>query len=89
MSDSTLFLRILAMADYYTSNGTLMRNENVPHVFVDVILDPFILNVLPRSLVSSLVYLGILALGAWALARNVMGWIGAVATEGDAQKKDK
>lgn len=51
---SVLFLRIWAAADYYTTNETFM--ENVPPVMVDVILDPFLWNVFPRSLVPTAVY---------------------------------
>ncbi|RVX73608.1 hypothetical protein B0A52_02497 [Exophiala mesophila] len=48
---TTLFLQVFAMADYYSLDTDLM--EHVPPVAVDVILDPFILNVLPRSLLPT------------------------------------
>jgi hypothetical protein len=52
--ESVLFLRILAAADYYTANSTLM--ESVQPVKADIILDPFLLNVFPRSLVPTVIY---------------------------------
>lgn len=52
--ESILFLRILAAADYYTANSTLM--ESVQPVKADIILDPFLLNVFPRSLVPTAIY---------------------------------
>jgi hypothetical protein len=70
---STLFLRIQAAADYYTMNRTLM--ENVPPVFVDIILDPYLFNVLPRSLVPTVGYILLLAIGGWYLSKYIGRWI--------------
>ena len=66
---TTLFLQVFAMADYYSLDTDLM--EHVPPVAVDVILDPFILNVLPRSLLPTGLYLVLIAVGAWLLS----GWV--------------
>jgi hypothetical protein len=83
---SVLFLHIQAAADYYTMNRTLM--ENVSPVFVDVILDPYILNVLPRSLVPTVGYIIILAIGSWFLSKYVNRWVEIlVKNETDLQKK--
>ena len=41
---------------------------DVPPVLVDVILDPYLLNVFPRSLVPTAGYLVVLAIGAWFLS---------------------
>lgn len=64
-----LFLQILAAADYYTLNKTLM--ENVPPVHADVILDPFLLNILPKSLLPTGIYLITIAVVGWFLS----GWL--------------
>lgn len=81
---STLFLHIQAAADYYTVNKTLM--ENVPPVFVDIFLDPFLFNVLPRSLVPTVAYILVLAAAAWVIAGRVGKWIEELRREGDAEK---
>ncbi|KZF20591.1 hypothetical protein L228DRAFT_269893 [Xylona heveae TC161] len=60
---SILFLQVYAAADYVSTNKSLM--EHVPFVVVDIILDPFILNVFPRSLIPTAGYLVVLAVFAW------------------------
>ena len=67
VSESALFLRILAAADYYSLDATLM--ERVPPVAVDIILDPFLGNVFPRSLVPTAIW--ILVVAAIAV---LVGW---------------
>ncbi|TAQ88606.1 hypothetical protein B7494_g3042 [Chlorociboria aeruginascens] len=66
---STLFLHIFSAADYYTMNQTLM--DHVPPVFVDIILDPYICNVFPRSLIPTAAYIIILAIGSWYLSKYI------------------
>lgn len=82
--DSLLFLQVFAAADYFTTNSTLMQNVppvNVeisePTLIVDyfrgdlillIVLDPFLLNVFPRSLLPTGVYLIVLAVIAWYLS---------------------
>lgn len=80
-----LFLQILTAADYYTSNKTLM--ENVPPVLVDIILDPFIFNVLPQSLLPTTGYLVVLAVSSWFLAKYIAGWLQLVARTDKEKKK--
>src|SRR6266516_4705638 len=63
---SVLFLQIFAAANYFSLNETLM--SDVPPVLVDVILDPYLLNVFPKSLVPTAGYLIILAFGSWFLS---------------------
>ncbi|KAL5333486.1 hypothetical protein BJX70DRAFT_380814 [Aspergillus crustosus] len=69
--ESVLFLRISAAADYFSLNQTLM--ENVPPVLADIILDPFLANVFPRSLVPTACYIVLVAGVAAVIAR----WIAA------------
>jgi hypothetical protein len=66
---SILFLHILAAADYFTINQTVM--EQVPPVFVDIILDPYIFNVFPRSLIPTASYIVIIAVGGWFLSKCI------------------
>jgi len=82
---STLFLRIQAAADYYTTNTTLMTN--VPPVHVDIILDPYLMNVLPRSLVPTVAYILLLAIGGWYLSKYISGWVRDLRDDVGAQSK--
>ncbi|KAF2084701.1 hypothetical protein K490DRAFT_17936, partial [Saccharata proteae CBS 121410] len=75
-ASSSLFLQIRAAADFYTTNKTLMNSP--PDVKVDVILDPFILNVLPRSLAPTGVYIVVVAVVAWFLSGVIARFISSV-----------
>lgn len=69
--DSTfVFLQVFAAADYFTLNQTLM--EVVPPVAVDIILDPYVFNVFPRSLVPTAGYLIAIAITAWFVSSWVL-----------------
>ncbi|KAL2066531.1 hypothetical protein VTL71DRAFT_2602 [Oculimacula yallundae] len=82
---SILLLRVFAAADYYTMNKTLM--EQVPPVYVDIILDPFIFNVFPRSLVPTAAYIILVAIGSWYLSKAVSGWVNRLSANENLQKK--
>lgn len=84
---STLFLQVFAAADYYTTNKTIM--DNVPPVFVDIILDPFIFNVFPRSLLPTAAYIVLLAIGGWYLAKYVGRWFENLAKQDADEEKKK
>jgi hypothetical protein len=62
-SESLLFLRVQAAADFFASNKTLMQSP--PLVDVDIILDPYLGNVFPSSLVLTAAYIVALAVGSW------------------------
>ena len=84
---SVLFLRIIAAADYYTTNKTLM--QHVPPVDADLILDPFLLNVLPRSLLPTGAYLLALALVAWYISDYVWHILFSIATSNGGTETKK
>jgi hypothetical protein len=63
---SVLFLRIFSAADYFTLDKKLM--DNVPPVLVDIILDSYILNIFPRSLVPTAGYVLLVAVMSWFLS---------------------
>ncbi|TVY54592.1 hypothetical protein LSUE1_G008676 [Lachnellula suecica] len=84
---STLFLQVFAAADYYTTNKTIMKS--VPPVFVDIILDPFIFNVFPRSLVPTAAYIILLAIGGWYLAKYISSWFENLASYDVEEEKKK
>ena len=64
-----LFLQIYAAADYYSLNKTLM--DNVPPVHADVILDPYLLDIFPQSLLPTAVYIICIAVFGWFAS----GWV--------------
>ena len=74
---TALFLYVEAAAAFYSSNQTLMRYP--PPVLVDIILDPYLLNVFPRSLVPTAIYLIGLAVGSWYLSGFIWRWLSLVA----------
>ncbi|KAH7040683.1 uncharacterized protein B0I36DRAFT_13933 [Microdochium trichocladiopsis] len=82
---SVLFLRIVAAADYFTLDKALMTH--VPPVRVDVILDPFLLNVLPRSLLPIVGYIVVVAISSWFLAKYIATTIRFVALQPEQEKK--
>ncbi|ODM15281.1 hypothetical protein SI65_09222 [Aspergillus cristatus] len=92
-SDSVLFLRIHAAADYFTNEQRLM--ENVPPVIADVILDPFLGNVFPKSLVPTACWgllVGVAAIGIarWVVkefGRVILHGIGSKSAAGSTEKK--
>ncbi|KAK4132953.1 hypothetical protein BT67DRAFT_443327 [Trichocladium antarcticum] len=83
---SILLLRILAAADYFTADAALMRT--VPPVDVDIILDPFLFNVLPRSLAGTVGYIVPVAVVAYLLAGKIASWIeGLIVASGTRHDK--
>ncbi|KAJ4137548.1 hypothetical protein NW768_003135 [Fusarium equiseti] len=84
---SLLLLRIKASADYFTDKKSLMKNP--PPVLVDLILDPYLLNVIPRSLFPTAGYIAVIAVASWFLSRSIATKLKAVAiTTDDADKKE-
>ncbi|KAI1132197.1 hypothetical protein F5Y10DRAFT_7064 [Nemania abortiva] len=81
---SVLLLRIDAAADFYTTNRTLMKN--VPPVFVDIILDPFILNVLPRSLLYTVSYIIVVTIVSWFAGKWISSWVCLITAEPTKRK---
>ncbi|CAI7604987.1 unnamed protein product [Penicillium pancosmium] len=73
---SVLFLRVRAAADYFTKDQALMVSPEP--VAVDLILDPFIWNVFPRSLVPTAGWIVVVGVVAFFVARWVAGEIGRV-----------
>lgn len=50
-------------ADFFTTNATLMQNP--PQVDVDIILDPYVANIFPQSLLPTAAYILVLAVIAF------------------------
>jgi hypothetical protein len=77
-----LFLEVFAAADYFSLNQTLM--ETVPPVLIDIILDPYVLNVFPKSLLPTGLYLTLIAVGAWFLST----WLAGLFTASTVRKEN-
>lgn len=86
---SVLFLRLSAAADYFTMNSTLM--DHPEPVLTDIILDPFLFNILPRTLVPTVGFVVFVALVSWILGvRVVRPWLTAlVQVNDDGSEKKK
>ncbi|EMD87627.1 hypothetical protein COCC4DRAFT_193000 [Bipolaris maydis ATCC 48331] len=77
--ESALLLRLQAAASYYSTNRTLMLHP--PPVDVDIILDPFLLNVFPQSLGPVAVYITLVAVFAYLFSGYIFRWLLSVAAE--------
>ncbi|KAM0440797.1 hypothetical protein ACHAPT_000098 [Fusarium lateritium] len=84
-SASVLLLQIKASADYFTDNAALMRDP--PPVLVDLILDPYLYNLVPRSLVPTIGYLVLVGLVAWFVARSIASKLQSIAVAGESREK--
>ena len=85
---SVLFLEVLAAADFFTTNTTLMQRP--PLVDVDIILDPFLFNVLPRSLVPTIGFIIVVAAASFLAAQWIVTQIRMITSfNGDSQKQQK
>jgi hypothetical protein len=85
---SLLFLRIIAQADYFTTNETLM--ETPEPVDVDIILDPFLFNALPRSLLPTVGYVVVVAGVSFFVAKYVVAFLQGILrgeAGGEAKKR--
>lgn len=84
-SASVLLLQIKASADYFTDDAALMRDP--PPVLVDLILDPYLYNLVPRSLVPTIGFLFLVGLVAWFVARSVASKLQSIAVAGESREK--
>lgn len=78
-----LFLHVQSAADYFTTNKTLMQYP--PPVDIDIILDPYLANVFPVSLLPTAAYIIVLAIGAWLLSGKIWDLL---KPQGHKQHKD-
>lgn len=64
--------------------------NEVPPVYVDIILDPYVFNLLPRSLLPTIGYIIVVAILSWFMGRRISSWIQSVAAEEpDHNKKEQ
>ncbi|KAH7321022.1 hypothetical protein B0I35DRAFT_477549 [Stachybotrys elegans] len=76
-SSSVQLLRVRAAADYFTDSLELMQNP--PPVLVDLILDPYLLNVVPQSLLPTIGCVLVVATVSWLLAKHLATWLQTIA----------
>ncbi|KAM0245497.1 hypothetical protein ACHAQJ_010540 [Trichoderma viride] len=84
---SVLLLRVLAAADYFSHHSSLMNHP--PPVLVDLILDPYLYNVLPQSLVPTVCYLVVVGVVSWFVARWVASSLTSIASSGNIDQTKK
>lgn len=63
--------------------------NEVPPVYVDVILDPYVFNLLPRSLLPTIGYIIVVTILSWFMARRISSWIQSIAAEPGRDKKEQ
>lgn len=68
-----LFLRVWAAADFFSLNDTLMNQPLT--VDVDIILDPYVLNIFPVSLLPTGAYVLIIGAISWPLSKLFWNWL--------------
>ncbi|KAF5719091.1 hypothetical protein FMUND_4880 [Fusarium mundagurra] len=85
---SVLLLQIKSSADYFTNDAALMKEP--PPVHVDLILDPYLYGIVPRSLVPVAGYLVLVGAVAWFASRSIASKLQkiAVTTEGANKKQN-
>ncbi|KAM0464427.1 hypothetical protein ACHAPV_002987 [Trichoderma viride] len=84
---SVLLLRVLAAADYFSHHSSLMKDP--PPVLVDLILDPYLYNVLPQSLVPTVGYIVFISIVSWFVARWASNSLVSVANSGGNDQAKK
>ncbi|CAK1361499.1 uncharacterized protein RHO25_004921 [Cercospora beticola] len=72
-TSSILFLRLQAAADYFTTNKDLMSHPQL--VDVDIVLDPYLANIFPASLVPTALYIVILTLLSFYLSATIWRYL--------------
>ncbi|KAM3498183.1 hypothetical protein MY10362_008488 [Beauveria mimosiformis] len=84
---SVLLLQVHAAADYFSHHQELMRSP--PPVLVDLILDPYLFNVVPESLILTAGYIVIVAVVTFFLARWIANRMTAIAVFEDRGSKKR
>lgn len=82
---SVLFIRIQAAADYYSADKDLMAN--VAPISVDIILDPYLMNIFPKSLVSTAIWVVLVAVAGYFIAQIISRYIQIVSSVNQTKKE--
>ncbi|ATY58332.1 hypothetical protein A9K55_002567 [Cordyceps militaris] len=84
---SLLLLQVHAAADYFSHHPDLMRNP--PPVLVDLILDPYLFNAVPESLLPTAGYVVLVAVAMLFLAKWIANRMTDIATSEDRVSKKR
>ncbi|KAH7155326.1 hypothetical protein B0J13DRAFT_618782 [Dactylonectria estremocensis] len=84
---SALLLQVRASADYFTDHAVLMQEP--PPVLADLILDPYVYNTVPRSLLPTIGYLVLVSLVAWFVARTIASKLQSIAITAETSTKKR
>jgi hypothetical protein len=79
--ENALLLRIQAAADFFTTDKSRMRNP--PPVDVDIILDPYLANIFPKSLIATAGYIICLTIGSWYISGTIWTRVQSITREHD------
>lgn len=79
--ENALLLRIQAAADFFTTDKSRMQSP--PPVDVDIILDPYLANIFPKSLLATAGYIVCLAVGSWFISGTVWSRLRSITVEND------
>ncbi|KAF2734044.1 hypothetical protein EJ04DRAFT_399168, partial [Polyplosphaeria fusca] len=88
ISPSTLFLRIQAAASFYSSNKTLMEHPPLVDADITTVLDPYLWNILPRSLAPTVAYICAVAPLVWLLSGFIYRFLLSVAADSTLKAHD-
>lgn len=79
-AESVFSLRIQAAAAFFTTNQTLMQHP--PPVNVDIILDPYLANIFPSSLLPTAGYICCLAVIGWYISGIIWSFLQSTVSTG-------
>ncbi|KAF5574438.1 hypothetical protein FPCIR_13596 [Fusarium pseudocircinatum] len=82
---SVLLLQIKSSADYFTSDAALMKDPSRVHV--DLILDPYLYGIVPRSLIPAAGYLVLVGAVAWFVSKSIASKLQTIAVTADGANK--
>ncbi|KAF5712302.1 hypothetical protein FGLOB1_4550 [Fusarium globosum] len=82
---SVLLLQIKSSADYFTNDAALMKDPSPVHV--DLILDPYLYGIVPRSLVPAAGYLVLVGAVAWFVSRSIASRLQTITVTTDGANK--
>ena len=79
--ENALLLRIQAAADFFTTDKSRMQYP--PPVDVDIILDPYLANIFPKSLLATAGYIACLAVGSWFISGTIWSRLQSITQQHD------